>query len=133
MPTAAIEQLQYNGIISIISSFPTLVSNPMSLKKNVLYSSRTADKFVVRLPDGMRDRIAEVARNQHRSMNSEIIARLENSLQNDTGFGQNINLDPNSSDISQHERELLLRFRQLAQRQQSALLTLIASDSRKQI
>jgi hypothetical protein len=28
--------------------------------KQAIYSSRTADKFVVRLPDGMRERIAEV-------------------------------------------------------------------------
>lgn len=48
--------------------------------KQAVYSSRTADKFVVRLPDGMRERIAEVARTHHRSMNSEIIARLEKSL-----------------------------------------------------
>ncbi len=43
-------------------------------------NSRTADKFVVRLPDGMRDRVADVARQNHRSMNSEIIDRLEQSL-----------------------------------------------------
>ncbi|MNB61172.1 Arc-like DNA binding domain protein [compost metagenome] len=48
--------------------------------KQAVYSSRTADKFVVRLPDGMRERIAEVARTHHRSMNSEIIARLERSM-----------------------------------------------------
>ncbi len=48
--------------------------------KQAVYSSRTADKFVVRLPEGMRERIADVARNHHRSMNSEIIARLEQSL-----------------------------------------------------
>lgn len=48
--------------------------------KQAIYSSRTADKFVVRLPDGMRERIAEVARTHHRSMNSEIIARLERTL-----------------------------------------------------
>ncbi|ORL64402.1 Arc family DNA-binding protein [Pseudomonas putida] len=46
-------------------------------------SSRNADKFVIRLPDGMRDRIAEVARDRHRSMNSEIIARLEQSMDAD--------------------------------------------------
>ncbi|MFI8556385.1 Arc family DNA-binding protein [Pseudomonas putida] len=45
-------------------------------------NSRTADKFVVRLPDGMRERVAEVARANHRSMNSEIIDRLEQSLLN---------------------------------------------------
>lgn len=48
--------------------------------KQAIYSSRTADKFVVRLPDGMREQIADVARESHRSMNSEIIARLEQSL-----------------------------------------------------
>lgn len=47
---------------------------------NAIYSSRTADKFVVRLPDGMREQIAAVAKISHRSMNSEIIARLSDSL-----------------------------------------------------
>ena len=42
--------------------------------------SRTKDKFVVRLDDGMRERIAAVARSEHRSMNSEIVIRLERSL-----------------------------------------------------
>lgn len=101
----------------------------MSTKKNVAYTSRTADKFVVRLPDGMRDRIAEVAREQHRSMNSEIIARLENSLKQDGVLAHSDDLNLNSPELSQYERELLIRFRQLAQRQQNALLALIAQDS----
>lgn len=42
--------------------------------------SRVADKFVVRFPDGMRDKIKEEADNNNRSMNSEVIARLEESL-----------------------------------------------------
>lgn len=50
-------------------------------------NSRTADKFVVRLPDGMRERVAQVARDNHRSMNSEIIERLEQSLLNDPRIG----------------------------------------------
>lgn len=53
--------------------------------KQAIYSSRTADKFVVRLPDGMREKVAEMARGHHRSMNSEIISRLEKSLQEE-GF-----------------------------------------------
>jgi hypothetical protein len=40
-----------------------------------------ADKFVVRLPDGLRDRINETAKNNHRSMNSEIVARIDRSLE----------------------------------------------------
>lgn len=46
--------------------------------------SRTKEKFVVRLDDGMRDRIAHVASAQHRSMNSEIVIRLERSLEGDS-------------------------------------------------
>jgi len=45
-------------------------------------NSRIADKFVVRLPNGMREQVAVVARKNHRSMNSEIIDRLEQSLLN---------------------------------------------------
>ncbi|WP_339457458.1 Arc family DNA-binding protein [Pseudomonas sp. EA_65y_Pfl1_P120] len=39
------------------------------------------DKFVVRLPDGMRSRIALEARDNARSMNSEIIYRLETTAE----------------------------------------------------
>lgn len=44
-------------------------------------SSRNADKFVVRMPDGLRERIAETAKEAARSMNSEIVHRLEQSLE----------------------------------------------------
>jgi hypothetical protein len=42
--------------------------------------SRESDKFMLRLPDGMRERIAEVAKANGRSMNAEIVARIEASL-----------------------------------------------------
>jgi hypothetical protein len=48
--------------------------------RQAVYSSRTADKFVVRLPDGMREKISERARLNHRSMNSQIVATLEKDL-----------------------------------------------------
>ncbi|MBS5840540.1 Arc family DNA-binding protein [Pseudomonas lundensis] len=41
---------------------------------------RVQDKFVIRLPDGLRPEIAAVASRNHRSMNGEIIHRLERSL-----------------------------------------------------
>jgi plasmid stability protein len=96
--------------------------------KQAIYSSRTADKFVVRLPDGMRERIAEVARNHHRSMNSEIIARLEQSLIQEGALGDEPSLRMDSPELSLNERELLQRFRQLSHRQQNALVSLIAHD-----
>jgi len=45
--------------------------------------SRTADKFVIRLPDGLRGRITDRAMANHRSMNSEMVNRLERSLLED--------------------------------------------------
>ncbi len=42
--------------------------------------SREQEKFVLRLPDGLRPRIATAAQDNHRSMNSEIIYRIERSL-----------------------------------------------------
>lgn len=38
------------------------------------------DKFMLRLPDGMRDRLKDEARKSGRSLNAEIIHRLANSL-----------------------------------------------------
>ncbi len=97
--------------------------------KQALFSSRTADKFVVRLPDGMRERIADVARNHHRSMNSEIISRLEQSLFHEGMAGDDAHLQINSAELAPHESELLQRFRQLSRRQQNALVALIAHDT----
>lgn len=42
--------------------------------------SRSAEQFVVRFPDGMRDKIAEAAKAAGRSMNAEIVQRLEHTL-----------------------------------------------------
>lgn len=39
--------------------------------------SRKLDQFIVRFPDGMRERIAETAASNGRSMNAEIIETLE--------------------------------------------------------
>jgi hypothetical protein len=40
----------------------------------------SADQFNIRFPPGMRDQIAEMARRNGRSMNSEIVARLAQSV-----------------------------------------------------
>lgn len=44
------------------------------------FPSDQKDKFMLRLPDGMRERIAAAAEKGGRSMNSEIVHRLENSF-----------------------------------------------------
>lgn len=40
-------------------------------------TGRESDKFIVRLPQGMRDRIKLAADGNNRSMNAEIVAALE--------------------------------------------------------
>lgn len=45
------------------------------------FPSSAQDKFVLRLPDGMRDRIREEADKNNRSMNAEIVSRLEETFQ----------------------------------------------------
>ena len=44
------------------------------------YPSELQERFLVRFPDGMRDLIADAAKTNSRSMNSEIVARLTESL-----------------------------------------------------
>ena len=44
------------------------------------FPSRLAEKIVVRLPDGMRDRLAAAAKVNGRSANAEVVARLERSF-----------------------------------------------------
>ena len=48
-------------------------------------TGRESDKYIVRFPDGMRDKIADVAKTNGRSMNAEIVHRLESSF-SETNF-----------------------------------------------
>lgn len=41
---------------------------------------QTADKFVIRLPEGMRDRIRQNAETSRRTMNAEIIHYIDQAL-----------------------------------------------------
>ncbi len=51
------------------------------VKKDRRYPSEEQDRFMVRLPDGMRDKIEKAAKAAKRTMNSEIVARLEWSFE----------------------------------------------------
>ena len=99
------------------------------------YNSRNADKFVVRLPEGMRQRIAEVAKNYHRSMNSEIVSRLESSLRTEACIqhefeeegttqsvesGEKINLELTSLEFA-----LIEKVRLLPEQKQQAIFDLL--------
>jgi len=67
------------------------------------------EKFVVRFPDGMRDAIAERAKRNGRSMNSEIISILEDRLY--CGDGDLDDLDANEMmEVIKIQRGLLDRY-----------------------
>ena len=91
----------------------------MSLNGN----SRIADKFVVRLPDGMRERIAKIAATNHRSMNSEIILALETLVDDATPIKGASPLATSAEEI-----RALQAFRKLPKEKRLAMLTLLSSD-----
>jgi hypothetical protein len=95
------------------------------------------EKFVVRLPSGMRQAIAEVAKRSRRSMNSEIVARLERSLA-DTDVVVTVaeqpvaapalrSVDTSGDTLASNavERRLLQAFRKLDQSKRDAVLMLL--------
>lgn len=49
---------------------------------------RDFEKFMLRMPEGMRDRIAREAKANGRSMNAELIARIEKTLEDDTALAK---------------------------------------------
>jgi hypothetical protein len=57
-----------------------------SMEKQDLAVTRDSDKFMLRLPDGLRERIAAAAKSSQRSMNAEIVARIVASLDNQGGL-----------------------------------------------
>lgn len=48
--------------------------------------SRHADKYIVRFPEGMREQLKEEARLNKRTMNAEIVSRLDESLRASARF-----------------------------------------------
>lgn len=53
-----------------------------------------ADKYVLRMPDGMRDKITELAKANGRSMNAEIVLILQEAIEGRrTGTNTNIDVD----------------------------------------
>ena len=86
-------------------------------------------KFVLRLPMHMRDRVVEAAGRYRRSINSEIVARLEQSFSD--GAPANITpLHPHleyvlRNGLDEDERRLIDGFRHLEQKKREALLDLL--------
>lgn len=64
---------------------------------------RGAEQIIVRLPDGLKDRLREAAEANGRSLNAEAVARLTDSLDTPQIADIHITLDTNGQPISWEE------------------------------
>lgn len=94
----------------------------------------TVRKFVVRLPDDLHSRIGEASKRYRRSMNSEIVTRLDHSLKGLPGAASETKVEPAffqhlettfRRDLSDQEDAMIRLFRRLSKRQREALVTLL--------
>lgn len=92
------------------------------------------EKFVVRLPKRLRDQIWEMSRLYRRSMNAEIVIRLEFTLNGLPDKAVEKAIEPLMfphierilrGDLTHEEETLVLAFRRLNSKQRAALLELI--------
>lgn len=104
-------------------------------------SPSVVDKFVIRLPQGLRDQIRELSENNRRSMNSEIIMVLEQYIQQhattasenqvDTEHGEDqadsvtSGRDSEQSGLPAGEQSLDERLKSLPPEKKAALLSLL--------
>lgn len=105
------------------------------------FPSQLAEKFIIRLPSGMREQIRTKAAENHRSMNAEVIARLEQSLEFASRYPyvDRMRIGDKNSDAPRAaepasgyrdadiERELIKLVRSLTSDQRRALLVVLGN------
>lgn len=87
-------------------------------------ASTASEKFVVRLPKGMRRTIADAARRNRRSMNSEIVAIIDRAL-GDVVMPGGAGSGAHAMTVTSFEQALLTRIRSLPENKRRALLELL--------
>lgn len=85
------------------------------------FPSDKADKFVVRFPDGMREKIRVAAEANNRSMNAEIIARLQQTF--DEG-------DPTDEDSRSALHQMVERLTTMEETLDKALRLVVARSKK---
>ena len=90
-------------------------------------------KFVVRLPRGLKETVSRIARINRRSTNSEIVVRLEKSIEqsedsteSDTTGTEQPDDAVFKDDLSPFEVRLIIFYRRLSRDKRKALLSLFA-------
>ncbi len=91
-------------------------------------------RFVVRLPIDMKNQIAEAARHYRRSMNSEIVARLQQSFSGIPDDATEREIEPPmhyqleqmfKRNLTTEEEQLIRTYRRLGADKRAALLNLL--------
>jgi len=91
-------------------------------------------KYMVRLPPAMRDQIRESARHYRRSMNSDIVARLQQTFSGIPDSAQVKDIEPVLHDqieglfrreLSTDEEALIRAYRRMSVKKQEALKDLL--------
>jgi hypothetical protein len=91
-------------------------------------------RFVVRLPAQMRDRLAEASISHRRSINSEIVARLEQTFSGLPGDAETSRIEPPLQGpldalfrraLTDDEQLIVRLFRRLSQPKKQALIDLL--------
>jgi hypothetical protein len=79
----------------LIASILILMENPKTDR-----APQLADKYVLRMPDGMRDKLAALARANNRSMNAEIIGLLQQAMETRASEAPSINIESLAEEIA---------------------------------
>jgi hypothetical protein len=104
--------------------FRLWMRRPLFMTRKVQANARKTDKFVVRFPYGMRDRISSSAEKGRRSMNSDIIFRLSRSI----GEKSSSPAAGESNVLSAVEMRLLKNYREMSGNRRQALLQMLTED-----
>jgi hypothetical protein len=120
-------------------SFPHAVGlgklTPSQLGEQLEMLSELTERFVVRFPLWLRLRIEESAKFYRRSINSEIILRLDHSLNGLPNMATEHAIEPPMfasierslrSNLSDEEQSLVLSFRRMSAAKRKALLDLLS-------
>jgi len=92
------------------------------------------DKFIVRLPKTLRNQLWDISRLYRRSMNAEVVLRLEYTLNGIPDHALEKAIEPAMfpqierilrGDITKEEQNLVICFRRLSSARQKALIDLI--------
>lgn len=93
-------------------------------------TGRDSDKFMLRLPDGMRQKIKSAAQESGRSMNAEIVFRLEEAF-NPAFCNEDSELE-NLDTSEKMERVIAIMTARFSRDLRSSILTLIADTDEDQ-